>query len=175
MMRRMRHTLERDPVPHRARPQFDQRMPVHVTVRMAEHVWTLQSGRSLRALDSALSQGTDRFGARIVLFALIGDQIHLLVEADNTESLLRAMKGLGVRISKGLNRMMGTRGSALDGRYHCRLLSTPAEVSQTVSFIRGIRSSSESVAPYTSETVDVELPSARTSLVVQALRPPRGG
>jgi REP element-mobilizing transposase RayT len=85
--------VRRGDVPHRARPRFERRTPVHVTLRMAKHVWSLRSRRSLRALDGALRYGSERFGSRIVQFSLQGNQVHLLVEADNTASLVRAMKG----------------------------------------------------------------------------------
>jgi REP element-mobilizing transposase RayT len=156
-------------------------MPLHVTVRMAEHVWNLRSRRSLRALDSALRHGSDRFGARVVQFTLLGNHIHLLLEADNTACLVRAMKGLGVRIARGMNRMMGTRGRVLGDRYHCRVLHTPTEVRRAVTYIRdnhrhhaaGVQFSPHYVDPYSSEAkeVGVEMPPARTWLVAQVLRP----
>src|SRR5690242_3120258 len=68
-------------VPHRLRPTFKRTMPLHVTLRMADHVWNLRSRRSFRVLERALSVAADRFGARIVQFSVQRNHIHLLVEA----------------------------------------------------------------------------------------------
>ena len=38
------------------------------------------------------------------------------------------MNGLGVRVAKGLNRVMGRSGKVLDERYHGHILRTPTEV-----------------------------------------------
>src|SRR5512142_2895451 len=119
---------ERAGVVHAARPRFDRRMPVHVTVRMAEWVWNLRSGRAMAVLRRALVQSADRFGARVVQFAVLGNHIHLLLEADHTAALVRGMRGLSIRIAKGLNRLMSRNGRVLGDRYHARVLRTPTEV-----------------------------------------------
>ena len=177
--RRRRHAAPRGGVPHRARPRFERRMPLHVTVRMAEHVW------NLRSLPIASGAG-QRFAPRGRPVRSPCRAVHPArqpqVEADNTASLVRAMKGLGVRIARGMNRMMDTRGRVLGDRYHCRVLHTPTEVRRAVTYIRnnhrhhaaGVQFSSGYVDPYSSEAAAVRLPPARTWLVVQALRPPPG-
>jgi REP element-mobilizing transposase RayT len=160
-------------VPHRARPRFERRLPVHVTMRMAEHVWNLRSRRSLRALDSALRHGSERFGSRVVQFSLQGNHVHLLIEANNTASLVRAMKGLGVRIARGMNRLMGARGRVLGDRYHSRVLHTPTEVRRVVSYIRNnhrhhtpeVQFSAAWVDPYSSDAPALAMRPARTWLV----------
>ena len=50
--------------------------------------------------------------------------MHLLVEAQDERSLARGMNGLGVRVAKGLNRVMGRSGKVLDDRYHGHILRT---------------------------------------------------
>jgi hypothetical protein len=52
----------------------------------------------------------------------------LLVEAASERSLSRGMNGLGVRVAKGLNRVLGRHGKVLDDRYHGHILRTPTEV-----------------------------------------------
>jgi REP element-mobilizing transposase RayT len=56
-------------------------MPVHVTLRMAPHVYNLRSRRSFRVVAVALRSGGDRFNVRVVHFSVQGNHIHLLVEA----------------------------------------------------------------------------------------------
>ena len=69
-------------------------------------------------------------------FSVQGNHLHLLVEATNNVDLGRVMKGLSVRIAKGLNRMMGRRGRVIGDRYHAHVLRTPSEVRRAVHYIR---------------------------------------
>ncbi len=149
-------------------------MPVHVTLRMAARVWNLRSRRSLRVLSGALYHAADRFGSRVVRFSVQGNHVHLLVEADHTAALARAMKGLGVRIAKGMNRLMGTRGRVVGDRYHAHVLRTPTEVRHAVRYIAdnhqrhtGSQFSPGEVDAYSSEspTIGITLPPARTWLM----------
>jgi hypothetical protein len=105
-------------------------------MRMAGRVWNLRSGRSKRVLNRAFLAATDRFGARVVQFAILGNHVHMLVEANNTAALVRGVKGLSIRIAKGLNRLMSTKGRVIGDRYHCRLLNTPSEVRNAIHYIR---------------------------------------
>jgi len=103
---------------------------------MAEHVWNLRSRRSFRVIERALYQGADRFELAVVRFSVQGNHIHLLCEARSNRALFRAIKGLEIRLAKGLNRMMGLSGRVLADRYHARLLRTPSEVRRVIAYIR---------------------------------------
>jgi hypothetical protein len=61
--------------------------------------------------------------------------MHLLVEAADEKSLARGMNGLGVRVAKGLNRVMGRHGKVLDERYHGHILRTPTEVRHARAYL----------------------------------------
>jgi len=45
------------------------------------------------------------------------------------------MKGLGVRLARGLNKLMGRRGQVLADRYHAHILRTPTEVRNAVHYV----------------------------------------
>ena len=104
------------------------RFPVHVTWRMKDDVWNLRSRRCFTALSRAFWGGANRFGFRLVHYSVQGNHMHLLVEAEDEKSLARGMNGLGVRVAKGLNRVMGRSGKVLEERYHGHILKTPTEV-----------------------------------------------
>src|SRR5690242_10520832 len=108
-------------VPHVPRPVLAPRFPVHATWRMAGHVWNLRSRRAWRALAPALYAGAEREGFRLVHFAIMGNHIHLMVEASGRVGLTRGMQGLGVRIARRLNRMMRRQGRVVGDRYHARI------------------------------------------------------
>jgi REP element-mobilizing transposase RayT len=110
-------------------------MPLHVTLRMAPHVYNLRSRRSFRVIAASLRVGCDRFDVRVIEFSVQGNHIHLLVEAPNRRALARAIQGLSIRVAKGLNRMMGRTGRVFDDRYHARVLRTPTEVRHAIHYV----------------------------------------
>jgi REP element-mobilizing transposase RayT len=119
------------------RPVLKKRFPVHVTWRMKKEVWQLRTHRCFRALARAFWGGCNRFGFRLIHYSVQGNHMHLLVEAADERSLARGMNGLGVRIAKGLNKVMGRRGKVLDERYHGHILRTPTEVRNARHYLVG--------------------------------------
>jgi len=47
------------------------------------------------------------------------------------------MRGLPVRIAKGLNRVMQRRGRVFDDHYHSRLLRSPTELVNAIAYVLG--------------------------------------
>ena len=126
---------QRAGVVHRRRPLLKARFPVHVTWRMTDGVWNLRSRRCFTALSRAFWGGANRFGFRLVHYSVQGNHVHLLVEAKDEKALSRGMKGLGVRVAKGLNRVMRRQGKVLDDRYHGHILRTPTEVRRARDYL----------------------------------------
>jgi REP element-mobilizing transposase RayT len=107
---------------------FAARLPQHVTLRMLPSVWNMRSRRCFTALHRAMWQGSRKaFGFRIVHFAVMGNHIHLLVEAAGKEALSRGMQGVNIRIAKAINRVMARHGQVLSDHYHARACKTPTE------------------------------------------------
>jgi len=124
-------------VSHLRRPALAARFPVHVTMRMLPHVWNLRSRRSFTVIGKAVGAAAQVFGMRLCEFSVQGNHLHLVVEATDQAALGRGMKGLGVRLARGLNRMMNRRrGKVLADRYHEHILRTPSEVTRAVSYVR---------------------------------------
>ena len=124
-------------VSHRARPRFDKPTPVLVTMRVDRHVWNLRSRRCFSAIAACFETSLGRFGLRLIEFSVLGNHLHLIVEADNAESLSRGMQGLGVRVAKALNRVMGARGRVFADHYHARLLRTPTKLVNAIAYVLG--------------------------------------
>ena len=115
-------------VSHLKRPNISRNHPVHVTLRMREAAWSLRSVRSFSRLYACFARGKERFGFRLCEFSVLGNHIHLLVEAENERALSRGMQGLCIRIAKALNKMMGRVGAVFSDRYYAHVLETPTEV-----------------------------------------------
>jgi hypothetical protein len=63
----------------------------------------------------------------VVHFSVQTDHIHLIVEGDDREMLIRGVHGLAIRCAKAINRALGRKGTVFPRRYHARALRTPRE------------------------------------------------
>ena len=106
-----------------------------MTLRVRRHVWNLRSARVFPAIRAALSAGADRFGFRLTEWTVEKDHLHLVAEGNDRRALTRGLKGLGVRLAKKVNRVMGTKGAVLADRYHERVLRSPAQVRNTLAYV----------------------------------------
>jgi hypothetical protein len=122
---------------HRERQRFASRHPLLVTLRSDPAVGSLRAKptfREVRASIEAASQSTAGF--RIVQFSVQRDHILLIVEAKDRRTLSLAMRGLGVRLCKAINRAVGRpRGRVFPERYHDRILLTPQEVRDALALV----------------------------------------
>ena len=169
-------------IPHARRQRIERLLPIHVTVRMATHVYNLRSKRSFSVVGRAIAVAADRFGMRILEFSVQGNHMHLVVEAAAHEALARAMQGFSIRVAKGLNAMMKRRGRVLADRYHAHVLTTPTEARRVVLYVRnnhrkhmaeiGKPVSQDYVDPFASTGADIELAIPRTWLLRRAAAPP---
>src|ERR1700694_5432620 len=100
-------------VSHLARPKFARPCAVHATLRMRPPVFTWRSARCFRAIEQAFLPARERLGLRLIHFAVLGNHVHLIVEARDSTALSRGMQGLPIRLAKALNRVMGARGAVL--------------------------------------------------------------
>ena len=122
---------------HKARPRFEKPAAVHVTLRVATHVWNLRSRRCFRVIESCLEDARERFGLRIIEFSVMSNHLHLLVEAESNLALSRGMQGLGVRIARKLNRLMERQGAVFADHYHSRLLGSPSQLVNAIAYVLG--------------------------------------
>ena len=123
-------------VAHRRRFSLSERLPVHVTLRMAPHVYNLRAQRSFRVVERALRAGASRFGVGLVQYSVQGNHIHLIVEAGRRVALARSIQGLSIRIARAMNRVMGKKGRVFADRFHARPLRTPTEVKRAIEYVR---------------------------------------
>ena len=121
-------------VPHRSRLLAPQ-CPLHVTLRVRRDVPYLRRKKTWKGLREAFAKGRERFGFRLNEASVQGNHLHFIVEAEDAQALGRGMKGLGVRIARGVNRLTGHRGRVVADRYHSRPLATPTEVRNALRYV----------------------------------------
>src|SRR5256885_8498269 len=113
---------------HLKRCALKKRFPVHVNWRIEREVWNLRAPRCASGLAKTLWSGGDRFGFRLVHYAILRDQIHLILEAEDRSALSKGKKGLGGRIPAVMNRIMKEDGRVINDRYYQHILKTPTQV-----------------------------------------------
>jgi REP element-mobilizing transposase RayT len=89
---------------------------------------SLRRSQELAILRSAFAASSAEETFRAVQYSLQSNHVHLIVEAHDAVALSTGMKGLLVRIARGLNRAWGRTGTVFRDRYHVRALRTPREV-----------------------------------------------
>ena len=121
----------KDRLPHVARTRIPARLPVHVTLRIAEGVDSLRTKPALKVLIGAFSAARASLNMRITHFVVESNHLHLIVEGISG----RAMKGLGVRIARRINRLCGTEGQVIGDRYDAVPLVCPAQVRNAIHYV----------------------------------------
>ncbi|MBI5364356.1 MAG: transposase [Planctomycetes bacterium] len=132
-----KRVAERALVPHRARPALSGRHPLHVTLRIVPGVQSLRSRGVHAVLCSALRDGAERFGFRVVHYGAVSNHLHLVCEAESEHALSRGMKGLSVRLAHAINRFLGRAGALFADRYHARELKAPRDVRHVLAYVFG--------------------------------------
>jgi putative transposase len=122
-------------VPHVGRPEFAARCPLHITQRIRPGVGHLRTDSRSRLIQIALHESSHKFGMQVVHFSIQGNHLHLIVEAQGTESLSRGMQGLAIRIARRLNARLRRRGAVFADRYHAHLLNSRREVANAVRYV----------------------------------------
>jgi putative transposase len=125
-------------VSHAKREPLAARHPVLVTTRLRAGLPSLRRRDAFAVLEKAFAAsiaGTEEHGLRLVHFSVLDTHLHFIVEARDARSLSRGMKGLLVRIARGLNRLWRRTGSAFVDRFHARTLRTPREVRNALAYV----------------------------------------
>ncbi len=124
-------------MPHEARQPLAARFPVHVTVKLREHLPALRRREAYQALRAAFVAGCDRNGFRLVHYAVLNDHLHFVVEATGRTTLSRGIQGLLIRIARTLNRLWQRTGRVFADRYHDHILRSPREVRNALRYVLG--------------------------------------
>ena len=120
---------------HRARPALSGRYPVHVVLRTVAAVGRLRRGVTYHAIRAALALTLDRADFRVVHVSIQHNHLHLVVEADDSTALTRALQGLTISIAKRINQALGRTGPVFAHRYHATPITTPKQARAVLSYV----------------------------------------
>jgi REP element-mobilizing transposase RayT len=99
---------------------------VHVTLRAVRGLSSLRGERVFPAVRRGLTRATKEF-FRVVHFSVQTDHVHLIVEGESRDGVIRGVQGLTIRLARAINRELGRKGKVWSHRYHARALRTPTE------------------------------------------------
>ncbi|MFN7971976.1 MAG: transposase [Acidobacteriota bacterium] len=122
-------------LPHTALALHSPSQPVHVTMKVRADYPMLRTARLLPIIERHLAAGRERFGFRLVHYSIQPNHLHIIAEAESERSLARGVKGIAVRISRGLNRALGLTGTVFPERHHARSLGSPREVRNALRYV----------------------------------------
>lgn len=121
-------------LPHVARPEFDDRIPVHATLRAMRGAPAMRTQVVGRIIVDEIGQAS-KDGFRVIEHSIQNDHLHLLVEADSGKELSRGMQRLAARIARLVNMLVGRRGKLWRERYHRRDLATPRQFRNALVYV----------------------------------------
>jgi len=96
----------------------------------------LRAQRRAAVILAALEAANERDDFQVVDYVILGNHLHLLVEADSAEALSRGMQAINIRIAMRLNRLQNRRGGVFVDRYHAHALGTRRETAHALRYLK---------------------------------------
>lgn len=121
-------------LPHVAREEHDEAVPVHVTARAVGAAPNLRSQRVFAALRVIFAKVSEK-GFRLLEFSVQGNHVHLVVEADDGKALARGVQRLLSRAAMAVNAIARRSGRLWRDRHHRRPLRTPRHVRNALVYV----------------------------------------
>ena len=131
-----RKKTDKSLVNHVERPKLNGREPINITQRLVEGLPNIRTPQIMYAFARAVELAK-RFGLRVVHYDLQPNHIHLVVEAEDKETLSRGMRSLATSLAIAIKKVCGLvgRGKVFKGRYHMHVLKTPTEVKRALRYV----------------------------------------
>jgi putative transposase len=155
-------------VSHMKRPAFERITPVHVTLRISNDIPNLRSSRRFAIVRRCFAKARQNQSLRLVEFSVLGNHLHLIVEADSSTRLSRGVQGLCIRMARALNDALKRSGRVFADHFHSRLLKSPTEVVNAIRYVL------ENAARHFGETASVDAFSSEAEENAGVLTAPAG-
>lgn len=109
---------------HTRRPRVDFRKPLHITIKTTPN---LRQPAIFKRMKHACKRA-QKFGLHVIQFAILGDHVHLIVEAKNNDALTSGMKSLTGTLARRFKKRT-------KGRYHLQLITTPTQMRNAYRYV----------------------------------------
>jgi REP element-mobilizing transposase RayT len=125
----------REPM-HRVRPYVPAYHPIHIVLRVRKDVGRLRKRPVYEAAHAALWHSLQRRNDfRLVHISIQHNHVHLLVEIETRESLIRGMQGLAITLARRINRSLGRRGKVFAFRYHATEICSRKQARHALAYV----------------------------------------
>lgn len=123
-------------VPHHKRPPLPARFPVHISLKVDDRLPGLRRPDLLEAIEDCLRQVRKLYDSfRVTHYSIQDHHLHLVVEAAGREALSKGMQGLGIRVAKRINKVLGRKGTVFTDRYHETILKSPTQTRNAIKYV----------------------------------------
>ena len=141
-------------VAHKARAEIGAKTALHVTAKTSASVPNLRTRRRFAVIRQAFVKYCRLDGFRLIQFSILGDHLHLILEADSKQALSLGMQKLLQSISRRLNALLvkekggtvstkgghygsllGWVGRVFKDRYFVHVLKTPTVMERAVRYV----------------------------------------
>lgn len=138
---------------HTSKPLIKNPTSLHLTIKVKAIKADIKNKIILHMLKRAILNAR-RQGLKVIHFSLEYDHIHLLIEADNNQTLGKGMKAFGVTIAKKINKFRGLMGAVYKHRYHFRRIESSKQLKNVMKYIfsNGVKhgTAKSLISPYNS-------------------------
>jgi REP element-mobilizing transposase RayT len=121
--------------PHRPRNPIRQLTPVHVVLRVLPAVGWMRRMDAFAAVRHAIRIAHAHAGFRVIHLSIQGRHVHLLVEADSTETLAAGMQVLASTAARAINRVRERRGKVFAFRFHDTQVTAPRQARNALAYV----------------------------------------
>ena len=95
----------------------------------------MRRAKIYRAIRLTTLRSGHREHFRVVHYSIQGNHVHLICEATDQRGLSRGVQGFASAMARRLNRIAGVRGAFFDDRYHVRVLESPTQMRNALSYV----------------------------------------
>ena len=89
----------------------------------------------MRLIEAVFAAERRRKGFRLVHYAVRGNHLHLVCEAEERLALSRGVQRLASRVARGANRLWHREGRVFADRFHSRVIRTPREARRVLAYV----------------------------------------
>ena len=150
--------------PHKGREAFRSKHPLHIVMRVLPAAGNLRRPAIHEAVRNALTTIGKHEDCRVVHLSIQRNHLHLLVEADDRESLARGIRAFQISLAKRINRAISSpskarrRGQIFTDRYESFVLDSPRAMRDALVYVLNAwrkfeKPSPKALDPYSSALV----------------------
>lgn len=126
---------------HDRRPEIRPQHPLHIVLRVVPAAGSMRRRKMYQVMRDATVLAAVRERIRIVHISLQRTHVHLIVEADDRQSLARGMQGLQISAARRINTLLGDgagrrrRGRVFADRYHLEIITSPRQARHAIGYV----------------------------------------